>query len=133
MLHVVDIAPIDPDADPVAGARAIVRELARYDATLAAKPRWLVVNKTDLLDPSTRARAVKAFAKSLAWKGPVFAISAATGDGLRALTLAIQDWLDAHPAVDAPAPAEAAADVPLVVKPAPLRVRRVRRAARDES
>jgi GTP-binding protein len=132
LLHVVDIAPVDPQADPVGGARAIVRELARYDAALAAKPRWLVVNKTDLLDPATRAREVKAFARSLAWKGPVFAISAATGEGLPALTFAIQDWLDAHPPVE-PVPADAVDAAPIVVKPAPVRARRVRRATSDES
>jgi GTP-binding protein len=132
LLHVVDIAPVDPDADPVGGARAIVHELARYDAALAAKPRWLVVNKTDLLDPATRAREVKAFARSLAWKGPVFAISAATGEGLPALTFAIQDWLDAHPPVE-PVPADAVDAAPIVVKPAPVRARRVRRATSDES
>jgi GTP-binding protein EngB required for normal cell division len=48
LLHVVDIAPTDPAADPVHDARAIVKELERYDAALAAKPRWLVLNKLDL-------------------------------------------------------------------------------------
>ncbi len=50
LLHIVDLAPLDGDADPVAGARAIVRELERYDRALYDKPRWLVLNKTDLID-----------------------------------------------------------------------------------
>ena len=59
LLHIVDIAPFDPDADPVRDARAIVAELARYDAALLEKPRWLVLNKIDL-DPRGRAREVRA-------------------------------------------------------------------------
>src|SRR4029079_14520533 len=49
LLHLVDIAPFDPDADPVRDARAIVDELRKYDAALAAKPRWLILNKLDLV------------------------------------------------------------------------------------
>ena len=53
LLHVVDLAPLDGDADPVAGARAIVRELERYDRALYDKPRWLVLNKMDLIDAAS--------------------------------------------------------------------------------
>jgi GTPase len=130
LLHVVDIAPADPDADPVADARAIARELARYDAALAAKPRWLVVNKIDLVEPAMRERALQQFVRALKWKAPAFAVSAATGEGLRPLTLAIQDWLDAHPAADALLPAETA---PVVVKPTPLPARRARRASTPDA
>src|SRR5882724_3452472 len=76
LLHVVDLAPLDPDADPVRDARAIVRELEQYDAALHDKPRWLLLNKLDLIAEDERERRVKAFVKSYRWKGPVFAIAA---------------------------------------------------------
>jgi len=126
LLHVVDIAPADPDADAVADARAIARELAKFDAGLAEKPRWLVLNKLDLIPAEERDASVKAFVKSLRWKGPVFAISAIDGGGCRALTFAVQDWLDAHPAqADLPEAEEA----PVVVTPAPVDARRRRKRA----
>ena len=125
LLHLVDIEPPDPDADPVHDARAIVKELRKYDAALFDKPRWLVLNKVDLLPPEDRAARVKAFVKSYRYKGPVFAISAIDGEGCRALTFAIQDWLDAHPAArDAPPPPDEA--LPAVVTPAPVAPRRRR-------
>ena len=127
LLHVVDIVPPDPDADPVRDAKAIAKELAKYDPDLGRKPRWLVVNKLDLVAEDEREATVKAFAKALRFKGPVFGIAAISGAGCRPLVYAIQDWLDAHPAElapAAPAPSE-----PEVLKPAPVRARRARRAA----
>jgi GTP-binding protein len=129
LLHVVDLAPLDPDADPVADARAIVKELAKYDRALAEKPRWLVLNKLDLVPEDERESRVKAFVKALRVKGPVFGIAAINGTGCRELTFAVQDWLDAHPAEAPDTPAEE--DAPMVVSPAPLRAGR--RGARDES
>ena len=123
LLHVVDIAPADPQADAVSDARAIARELAKYDAELAAKPRWLVLNKLDLIPAEERDARVKAFVRSLRWKEPVFGISAIDGGGCRALTFAVQDWLDAHPA-QTPVPAED--EAPVVLTPAPVDVRRRR-------
>ena len=131
LLHVVDIAPADPDADPLADARAIVHELDKYDPALAAKPRWLVLNKMDLLPPDERAARAKAFAKSLRYDGPLFAISAIDGSGCRELTFAVQDWLDAHPQTHGE-PAAADAGVPIRLKPAPVAPRR-RRKRQDES
>jgi GTP-binding protein len=107
LLHIVDIAPFDPEADPVRDARAIVAELERYDVALSEKPRWLVLNKLDLVPEGEREARVRAFVKAYRWKGPVFAISAVNGEGCRALVFMIQDWLDAHP-VPAPASAEPA-------------------------
>ena len=98
LLHVIDIAPLDGDADPVADARAIVRELERYDRSLHDKPRWLVLNKIDLVAPAERAARVAAFVKAYRWKGPVFAIAAISGEGCRDLVYAVQRWLEAHPA-----------------------------------
>jgi len=97
LLHVVDLAPLD-GSDPVAGARAIVRELERYDRALYGKPRWLVLNKTDLIDPAEREARVAAFVKAYRWKGPVFTIAAISGEGCRDLVYAVQRWLEAHPA-----------------------------------
>jgi GTP-binding protein len=123
LLHLVDIVPPDPDADPVADARAIAKELTKYDEGLGAKPRWLVLNKLDLLAADERDAQVKAFVKALRWTQPVFGISAIDGEGCRALTFAIQDWLDAHPATD-DVPADDGA--PIVVSPKPVAPRRRR-------
>jgi len=109
LLHVVDIAPFDPEADPVRDARAIVHELKRYDAALHAKPRWLVLNKLDLVPEEERERRVKHFVRAYRWKGPVFAIAAVNGDGCREMIFRIQDWLDAHPAFASPFAAGAGA------------------------
>ena len=98
LLHIVDLAPFDEATDPVADARAIVRELERYDPALADKPRWLVLNKVDLIDEGERAAKVAAFVESYRWKGPLFAVSAIDGSGCRELVFAIQAWLEQHPA-----------------------------------
>lgn len=121
LLHIVDIAPLDPAADPLADARAIVKELERYDVALAAKPRWLVLNKLDLVPEDERDARCEAFVRSFRWKDPVFGISAIDGSGCRELIFAIQAWLDAHPPA---APETADASAPLVVTPAPVAARR---------
>src|SRR5437762_6700515 len=61
LLHIVDIAPLDPDVDPVHDATAIVNELRRYDESLYQKPRWLVLNKIDLIPEPERSARIKAF------------------------------------------------------------------------
>jgi len=130
LLHVVDIAPLDPAADPVADARAVVHELAKFDPALADKPRWLVLNKIDLVPEDERAARTQAFVKALRYKGPLFAISAIDGGGCRALSFAMQDWLDEHrPASEAPSDAQN--DEPLVVTPAPVVPKRRRRSSGD--
>jgi GTP-binding protein len=90
----VDVAPADEDRDPVAEARAIVRELRKYDPALYRKPRWLVLNKADLVPGSARDKTIRAFVRKLGWKGRTFAISALTGEGCRPLTYAIMDHLE---------------------------------------
>lgn len=102
LLHLVDLAPFDPGADPVRDARAIVRELRRYDASLAEKPRWLVLNKIDMVDPAERRSRIDDFVRSYRGRGRnaipverVFAISALTREGCEPLCLAIAEWLDA--------------------------------------
>jgi GTP-binding protein len=98
LLHVVDLAPLDGETDPVADARAIVKELKRYDQALHDKPRWLVLNKLDLIAPGERDARVAAFVKAYRWRGPVFAVAAISGDGCRPLVFAVADWLEKHPA-----------------------------------
>jgi GTP-binding protein len=98
LLHVVDLAPLDGETDPVADARAIVKELKRYDEALHDKPRWLVLNKLDLIAPDERDARVAAFVKAYRWKGPVFAVAAISGDGCRPLVFSVADWLEKHPA-----------------------------------
>lgn len=85
--HVVDLAPFD-GADPVAQAKAIVGELKKYDKALYDKPRWLVLNKLDMVDAAEREARVKDFVKRFKYKGPVFEISALTHEGCEALVKA---------------------------------------------
>ena len=89
LLHVVDIAPFDEGVDPVAQAKAIVAELKKYDKALYEKPRWLVLNKLDMVPEDERAARVKEFVKRMRWKGPVFEISALTRLGCEPLVQAI--------------------------------------------
>jgi GTP-binding protein len=91
LLHVVDIAPFDDGVDPVAQARAIVAELKKYDPALHAKPRWLVLNKMDMVPAAERDRRVHDFVRRLRWKGPVFRISALAREGLDPLLRAIYE------------------------------------------
>jgi GTP-binding protein len=109
LLHIVDIAPVDPDADPVRDARSIVEELRKYDETLYLKPRWLVLNKIDALDPAERQQRIQAFIQGYlaGHSTPVFAISALTGEGCRELTFKVMDYLDS---VRESAPEPVAAD-----------------------
>lgn len=92
LLHLVDIAPFDETVDPVHEAKAIVEELRKYDESLYNKPRWLVLNKIDMLPNSEEV--VKAFVKAYGWEGPVFAISAISGLGCKELTYAIMQHIE---------------------------------------
>jgi len=94
LLHIVDVAPLDPGADPVHDARAILEELKKYDPALYAKPRWLVANKIDLLPEGERESRLAALLEGY---GPVerhFAISAISGAGCRELTFAIMAHIE---------------------------------------
>jgi GTP-binding protein len=85
LLHVVDLAPFDEAVDPVAQAKAIARELKKYDPELHAKPRWLVLNKLDMIPADEREARVRDFVKRMRYKGPVFEISALTREGCELL------------------------------------------------
>ncbi len=89
LLHLVDMAPFDDSVDPVAQAKAIVKELKKYDAKLHDKPRWLVLNKMDMVPTDERAARVKDFVRRMRTKAPVFEVSALTREGLEPLLKAV--------------------------------------------
>lgn len=94
LLHLVDIAPPDPDSDPVKDARAIVAELKKFDKSLVEKPRWLVLTKRDLMpDDEAEARA-KEIIRRLRYKGPWFLISGVTGAGTKDLSEAVMTFIE---------------------------------------
>lgn len=95
LLHLVDVGAGPEAADPVDAILTVAAELDRYSEKLQQLPRWLVVNKIDLLPPDERERAVASIVERLAWEGPVFAISAATGEGTQALCREIAASLEA--------------------------------------
>jgi len=94
LLHLVDIAPIDPSIDPADEVQAIAAELAKFSEELAAKTRWLVINKIDLLTPEDLAVAREMILEQLQWDGPVFEVSAATGAGTDVLGHAVMQELE---------------------------------------
>lgn len=85
LLHLVDVAPFDDTVDPVQQAKAIAAELKKFDPALYAKPRWLVLNKLDMVPAEERESRVKDIVKRLKHKGPVFEISALTREGCELL------------------------------------------------
>jgi GTPase len=91
LLHLVDFAPFDEDVDPVKQVKVIAAELKKYDASLADKPRWIVLNKLDMVPEEERAARVKDFVKRLKWKGPVFEVSALNRAGCDALVRAVYE------------------------------------------
>jgi GTPase len=96
LLHLVDIAPLDPAADPVRDARAVVAELRKFSRELAAKPRWLVLNKRDLLAATEAELRARDIVRRLRWRRPHFLISGATGQGTKQLCRAVMKLLDEH-------------------------------------
>ena len=99
LLHIIDLVPPDPDADPVRDALTVVRELGKYDPDLAGKPRWLVFNKLDLIPEDEREQRIADFLQAADMAGSTcFRISAISGEGCRALTRKLQQALDQMPA-----------------------------------
>ncbi|MDH3977690.1 MAG: GTPase ObgE [Gammaproteobacteria bacterium] len=86
LLHLVDVAPLDEASDPVVEAQKIITELGRFSADLAAKERWLVLNKVDLLTPEQVEAVRLRLIEALNWEGPVYLVSALAGKGTRELT-----------------------------------------------
>ena len=91
LLHVIDVAPLDTEEDPIAAARAIVEELRKFDPALADKPRWVVLNKMDLVPEDERANVVNKYREAFGTDVPMFAISAVTREGTEALVKAIAE------------------------------------------
>jgi len=102
LLHIIDLAPFDEGVDPVAQAKSIAGELKKYDAALYEKPRWLVLNKLDMIPADERAARVKDFVKRLRFKGPVFEISALTREGCEPLVQAIYQHVKAQQVAEQP-------------------------------
>ncbi len=93
LLHVIDIAPLEASRDPVRDARAIAGELKKYDIELARKPRWLVLNKIDLVPATERAARVAELRRRLRTRAPIHCVSAASGEGCRELMWAVHRFL----------------------------------------
>ncbi len=100
LLHVVDFAPFDDNVDPVQQAKAIVAELKKYDPGLYNKPRWLVLNKLDMVPVEEREARVKDFIKRMRYKGPVFQISALTREGCEPLIKEIYKHIRAQQIIE---------------------------------
>jgi GTP-binding protein len=113
LLHLVDIAPMYEGTDPVHEAHAILNELKKYDEALYDKPRWLVLNKLDLLQD--KDEKVAAFLREFGEHTRHFAISAINGDGCKELTYAIMEHLDQVAKQEDEAAAESAqeTDIPI--------------------
>jgi GTP-binding protein len=106
LLHLVDIAPMYEGIDPVHEARAILNELKKYDAALYDKPRWLLLNKVDLLE--NRDEKVASFLKEFSDFDRYFVISAINGEGCKELSYAIMDHLLAMNELERQAAADSA-------------------------
>ncbi len=108
LLHLVDLAS---DESPAGQVRTIAAELARFDPGLAARERWLVLNKTDLWSPVEVEEHGRALRRELAWKGPLYSVSAVTGAGCEALVRDLTAYLEVRS--EAPAPVlEETSDTP---------------------
>ena len=103
LLHLIDVSPPDPDADPVKDARSIVAELKKFSAQLGTKERWLVLNKVDLLPPKEADKVCKDIVRRLRWKGPVYRISGLARQGTEDLCETIMTRLEE---IDAPREAD---------------------------
>jgi GTP-binding protein len=95
LLHLVDIAQLDPAADPAADVRGILRELEKFGGELAQRERWLVLNKVDLLPADELAARRQLLLQELSWDGPVYCVSALSGEGTQALVYDLMARLEA--------------------------------------
>lgn len=100
LLHLVDIAPMDESVDPAQSVSALSRELESFSNALAETPRWLVLNKADLLDEDELEKRKAEIVEALGWTDPVFTISAATGQGTDELAKAIAREFETEPLED---------------------------------
>lgn len=101
LLHLVDMAPLAEQGDPVADARAIADELQKFSAELAAKERWLILNKSDLLTVEQAASIRDEIMQELSWTGPVYLVSSLTGAGTRELISDVMSRIEELDQMDA--------------------------------
>ena len=94
LLHIIDVLPGEGEDSAVDSARKILRELERYDESLYRKPRWLVLNKLDLVEAGERESLCRQITEGLDWQGPVYAVSALERSGLDGLCRDIMDYLE---------------------------------------
>lgn len=123
LLHLVDVAPFDASS-PADNVRAIERELERFSETLAGRERWLVLNKVDMLAEDEQEAQCQAIINELDWQGPVFRISALSGEGTRPLCQAVMRWIERR--------AEEEAENPEVAEQEARRQRRMDEEARAQ-
>ena len=95
-MHLVDLAPFD-ETDPAEQARIIIDELEKYSPKLAEKPRWLVINKVDLVLDEEVQEQVDALVKELDWDGPVFQIAALEGRAVQELCREVMNYIETLP------------------------------------
>ncbi len=100
LLHVVDVEPYESDIDPVKAARAVIEEIEKWGGELAEKPRWLVLNKIDLLPEEEVSNYCQMIVDELKWEGPVFMVSAIRKQGTNQLVHEIMDYLEEQKALD---------------------------------
>ncbi len=110
LLHLVDPVPWD-ESDPAENVRVIARELSRFSPTLVERERWLVINKADMIGEDDRDARCEALVQELEWVGPVFVVSAISGEGVKPLSQAIMRWLDEQWQLEAEDPEFARAEV----------------------
>jgi GTP-binding protein len=93
LLHIVDMAPFD-ESDPAEKVQAISRELEGFSPGLAARERWLVLNKLDLIPEDEREQRCQAVLDQLDWDGPVYRIAAISQQGTKALVGDIMNFIE---------------------------------------
>jgi len=109
LLHIVDIAPID-GTDPVENVQAIALELKRFSPSLAALPRWLVLNKIDLVTPEECTALCEDIIERLDWQGPVFQTSGLTREGSMLVCYKLMEAIEAQRTLEAENPEIAEAE-----------------------
>jgi GTP-binding protein len=94
LLHLVDMAPVDVDQDPVESVKTINRELERYSEALGSQDQWLVLNKMDLVPEDIREELSREVIDRLGWQGKVYQISGQTGEGCDQLCEDVMAYLE---------------------------------------
>jgi len=94
VLHLVDIAPMDESVNPAEEVRQLIAEVEKYGGDLAQRERWLVLTKKDLLLDEEFEEKKQQLLENLDWKGPVFAVSSVSGEGVDELAQALMQHIE---------------------------------------